>query len=106
MLQQSPLHISLGPAVEPIAPATTCLAPQKTGRGLQFVLPFDDWVIGERMLNKCGRFPGLAPTRSRIQNDVLGQLIDRSEVLIELNWLIQIGAGIHPITLQRDVVRA
>ena len=104
MFQQSPLHISLGPAIQPIAPATPHLAPQKTRRGLQFVLPFDDWVMGKSMLNKRGCFPSLAPTRPRIQDDVLGQLIDRSEVLIKSNRLVQIGSSIHSITLQRDVV--
>ena len=105
MLQQPTLQRPLLPAVQPVAPAAPHLTPEEAGGGLQFVLTFDDRVIGEGVLNERGGLPGLAPTPARIQHDRGRQLIHRGQGSVELRRLVEVGAGIDPIPLEGDVIR-
>jgi len=105
MLQQPLLHRLFLPAVQPVTPAAPHLTPQESRRRLQLVLPLNDRVAGEGVLNEGGRLPGLAPAPAGVENDVLRQLIRRRQLPVERRRTVEVGAGIDPVPFQGHVVR-
>ena len=69
------------------------------------MLTLNDWVSGKRVLDKRWGLPGLSPSPTRIQHDVLRESIHSRKLPIERRRLIEIGAGVDPIALEGDVVR-
>ena len=68
------------------------------------MLPFDDRVTGEGVLNEGGGLPGFAPAPAGVQHDVWRQLIHRRQVAVKLRGLVEVGAGIDPVPLQGHVI--
>ena len=70
------------------------------------MLPLDDRVTGEGVLDEGGSLPDLAPTPAGIQNDATGQSVRRRQIPVEAHRTVEVGASIDAIPFQGHIVGA